>query len=206
MILLGKALRPFSKHYGKVIGHDGEPLGLEEAMERLRVLVREVRGEQLPLPAKLRDADGLSQVYFLHVAGADGWDRDGLHIELRGYAHSSEDLEERGLISESAKDKNQIIPVSPVERYENMAEELKFGRRGPLVDKLHVLLGRLEAGENVEGLFDGWRGEWDLIQEGLDYLAKTDDSVEDLAQMALRSLDSMGDEDVAAQGEQQELV
>jgi hypothetical protein len=206
MILLGKALKLFSQHYGKVIGHDGEPLDLDEALERLRVLVREVRGEDLPLPTALRDADGLSQVYFLHVAGADGWTKDGLHIELRGYAHSMDDLVDRGIVREAADAKERLEPVPPIERFEQRGEDLSEGRRAPLVDKLHLLLGKADAGEDIAPMMDGWRGYWDIIEEGLNYLAKADDDIADLAQMVARTIDTLGPEDLAQKGTQQNLA
>lgn len=206
MILLGKALKLFSQHYGKVIGHDGEPLELEEAMERLRVLVREVRGEELPLPTALRDADGLSQVYFMHVAGAEGWKKDGLHIELRGYAHTPHDLVDRGLIREDPESNNRLEPVPVLERYEQEAGELSDARKSPLVDKLHLLLGAADAGDDIGGLMDGWRGYWELIKEGLSYLGEADEDISDLVGMVLRTIDTLGAEGLAEKGSQQKLV
>ena len=193
MILLGKSLHLFSQHYGKVLDHDGSALTLEDAMARLRVLVREVRGESLPLPGALEDVDGLTKVYLLHVAGKDkGWTRDGLHKELRGYAHGPDDLKSASLIRSDPHDKYRWVPVAPLGR----GEELENRRHHDLVDRMHQLLAKADRGEDVEAVLRTYGGR-SLIAEGLRYLAKRDTSVRDLAKLICRVIDDLGGEDEA---------
>ena len=194
MILLGKALHLFSQHYGKVLDHDGSALTLEDAMARLRVLVREVRGESLPLPGALEDVDGLTKVYLLHVAGKDkGWKRDDLHKELRGYAHGPGNLKSAGLIRPDPNDKHRWVPVAPLGR----GEELENRRHHDLVDRMHQLLAKADRGEDVEAVLRTYGGR-SLIAEGLRYLAKRDTSVRDLAKLICRVIDDLGGEDETA--------
>ena len=199
MILLGRALHRFSQHYEQVLDHDGSVLDLDEAMARLRVLVREVRGESLPLPGALTTADGLSQVYLLHVVGAhDGWTRDGLHIELRGYGHSPDDLLEAGLIEVDPKDKHRWVPASAI------ARGVEFGDgmiRGRLVDNLHQLIGAAHAGRDVEELVERVRG-WPLLLEGLRYVGKRDSQLRELTGLVARVIESLGPEPEPGGGQQ----
>lgn len=200
MILLGSALQLFSRHYGQVIDADGSALDLDEAMSRIQGLVREVRGESLPLPGVLEDADGLSRVYLLHVAGhTAGWTHDGLHIELRGYRHSTDDLLEAGLIRKAPRDRKRWEAVPVLERFESRQAEWRRGGPVPrLVDRLHYVLGLARAGEDLapalrrfeRGLKPAQRKETRaLLVEGLKYLAKLhrdDAAVRDLCGLVER--------------------
>ncbi len=195
MILLGRALRLFSRHYGKVVDHDGSALQLEEALERIRVLVHEVRGEELPLPGVLRDVDGLSQVAFLHVVGAEGWARDDLHKELRGYALGPDALTGARLVREVEGAKGRLEPVPPLVRVAEHGDSLRSGPGGPLIDKLHLLLATMDAGRAVEPLLRRWSGLWSLLVEGLTWLGKKDPSLRQLCELSVRRIEAQGPDD-----------
>jgi hypothetical protein len=202
MILLGTALRLFSQHHGRVLDADGSPLDLEEGIHRLGVVVREVRGEVAPLPAALQEADGLTQVWFMHVAGKPGWTRDGLHIELRAYAHSVEDLEGAGLVRAHPDDRGRLVPVPVLERWAEQRARFDGDRRMALVDKLHQLIGTFEGGDDVLALLHGWRGYWNALGEALKALARADAGIRDACERVLRVLDGMEDESLPAPGSQ----
>jgi hypothetical protein len=191
MIMLGKALKLFSQHYGKVLDADGEPISLEDGFERLSALLREVRGEAPPLPADLQGIDGLSQVYFIHVLGKEGWTRDGLHIELRGYIHSTDDLVEMELVTWDPEDRSRLVPVQALERYERRKGRLSDGLKAPLVDKLHLLVGAEEAGEDVAPWLRRWEPQWDAIVEGLKLLGKHDPDVREGAGRLVRLIGTL---------------
>ncbi|MDY0003443.1 MAG: hypothetical protein RBU30_19245, partial [Polyangia bacterium] len=201
MILLGKALKLFSQHYGKVIDADGEPISLEDGFERLSTLLREVRGEAAPLPADLQGIDGLSQVYFIHVLGKAGWTRDGLHIELRGYIHSTDDLLEMDLVTLDPNDKARLIPVRAKERYARRHGRFTDGLKAPLVDKLHLLVGAEEAGEDVSPWLRRWEPQWDALVEGLKLLGKHEPAVRDGTGRLVRLIGTLvpGQDDKARQ-------
>lgn len=194
MILLGSALQLFSRHYGQVLDHDGTRLDLDKAMERLRVLVREVRGESLPLPGALEKIDELSKVYLLHVAGHAGWSRDGLHIELRGYAHSTDDLIAAGLIEVDPDDRGWLRAVPPLRRAAEHAEAWATGRLEALVDRMHHLLGVAEGGGRIEDTARRFRGSRGALVEGLRYLAKADGELRETAGVVIRVLEGLADE------------
>ncbi len=188
MILLGKALMHFSRHYGKVLGPDGAPMDLDEAMERILVLVREVRGEELPLPGALLDADSLSQIALLHVVGKGPWKRDDLHKELRGYTHGPETLLGAGLVREIPGRKGMLETVQPVERGGSLPERAE----GPLIDRLHRLLATVHAGLSIESLMRKWRGDWTILSEALSWLTKVDAGGRDLTSLTLRQVEGLG--------------
>ncbi|MCB9662371.1 MAG: DUF1156 domain-containing protein [Sandaracinaceae bacterium] len=195
MILLGSALHRFSQHYGKVLDHDGTVLDLNIAIERLKVLIHELRGETLPLPAALTDADGLTQVYLLHLVGNEsGWTRDGLHIELRGYEHTPDRLASAGLIEQDPKESGRWILTPALKR----AEQID-GRTHPyLIDSLHYFLGIAHRGEDLraELLANKRRG---LVAEGLAYLAKRDATLRELCALVLRAIEDVGTKEEVGQ-------
>ena len=200
MILLGKALMLFSRHYGKVLGADGNPMDLDEAMERILVLVREVRGEELPLPGSLQDVDSLSQLALLHVVGRGPWSRDDLHKDLRGYTHGPDALLAAGLVRAVPGQKGRLEAVPAVERGK---AKLSAQSDGPLIDKLHSLLAQVQAGQSVLPLMKRWRGQWAVIIEALTWLGKADASVRDLAGLSARQIEALGpDTDLRNHNEQ----
>ena len=65
MVLIGKCLEVYSRHYGAVLDWDGQPLPLRTALQDIRVMVELVVSRDAPLPAELETADALSQVWLL---------------------------------------------------------------------------------------------------------------------------------------------
>lgn len=202
MILLGKALKHFSLHYGQVLDENGEILDLDEAMERIRVLVREVRGETVPLPAALQGVDALSQVALLHIVGAQSWSRDDLHKELQGYTNSRDELVEARLVAPDPNDKDQLVAVSPADRCQAVGLPLGRDAHGPLIDKLHRTLGELAAGRDLSPWLLRWAGHWEELREGLRFIGKKDPSQRELCQMAVRRIEQAGPEPTPASGKQ----
>jgi hypothetical protein len=217
MILLGTALQLFSQHYGKVIDADGSVLDLGEAMSRIQTLVREVRGETMPLPGALEDADGLSRVYLLHVAGnTTGWTHDGLHIELRGYSNSTDALKQASLIRKDPSDRKRWVAVPVLERYAELGTEWTSGGSSTmrhLIDRLHLLLGQAHAGEDIgptvrrfeRGLKPKQRkAARELTIEGLRYLGKAHKGtpeIADLCGLVERLVDRVEADGEAGKGE-----
>jgi len=190
MILLGKALMLFSRHYGKVLEADGNPLDLDEAMNRILKLVREIRGEELPLPGSLQDVDSLTQLALLHVVGRGPWTRDDLHKELRGYTHGPDALLAAGLVRPVSGKKGHLEAVPAVERGGSTRASAQSD--GPLIDKLHLLLAQVQAGQPVLPLLKRWRGQWPVIVEALAWLGKADANVRDLVGLTIRQVEALG--------------
>jgi putative DNA methylase len=202
MILLGKALMHFSRHYGKVLGPDGTPMDLDEAMERILVLVREVRGEELPLPGALLDADSLSQIALLHVVGRGPWKRDDLHKELRGYVHGPEALLGAGLVRELPGRKGMIEVVPSLERGAALPDRAE----APLIDRVQRLLASVQAGRAVEPVMRRWRGDWLVIAEALGWVSKADAALRDLTALTLRQVEALGPDPGAAASTNEQLT
>lgn len=197
MILLGTALQLFSRHYGQVTDHDGSALDLDEAMERIRLLVSEIRGEVPPLPAALHDVDSLSQVALLQ-AGHEGWTRDGLHIELRGYAHQPDDLVAAGLVK--ARGKDGFVPIAPLDRA--AGGHLVDRPEGPFIDKLHKLVAETHEGRPVDRWLRSWRVDREALLEGLRWLGRAHPDLKELLGLTRRAVEAVpvADGDAPRQG------
>ena len=199
MILLGRALRLFSQHYGRVLNAENGVMELDEAMERILLLVREVRGEELPLPGALQDIDSLSQLVLLHIAGRGPWKRDDLHKELRGYLHGPDVLLDAGLVREQPGKKGWLEAVPAVER----GGSIRSLDPTALIDLAHVLLAEVNAGHRVDRHLLRWRGRWEKLKELLAWLGRQDPTIKDLAGLAHRQIEAMGpDVEVTSAAEQ----
>jgi len=62
MVLIGKCLEVYSRHYGAVLDWDGQPFPLRSALQDIRVMVEHVVSNETPLPSQLEETDALSQV------------------------------------------------------------------------------------------------------------------------------------------------
>lgn len=200
MILLGKALKLFSQHYGKVLDANNEPMDLDDAMGRILMLVREVRGEELPLPGNLRDVDSLSQLALLHLVGKGPWARDDLHKELRGYARGMQAMLDAGLIRAISGDKGRLEAVLPADRVAGRSATDRPD--GPLIDKVHILLTTVADGKPVLPVLKRWRGRTAEIVAALGWMAKTDPSARELLELTQRQVEAVGPENTHPSAEQ----
>jgi hypothetical protein len=164
-------------------------MNLDEAMARILVLVREVRGEELPLPGSLQDLDSLTHIALLHVVGKGPWGRDDLHKELRGSMHGPAALVEAGLVRDI---KGQRARLEAVPALERGAKVNTLRRDAPMIDKLHALIFTVSEGRSIDKLMKEWRGKWDLISEALAWLAKIDAGVKELANLTIRQIATLG--------------
>lgn len=124
VILRGKALEFYSRHYGQVFKGTDEPISVREALLGINQLLDEdlangAQARRLP-PA---EAEPLSRLYLQLFAERSEMARDELHKLLRGTGVTQKDFEEREWVREHAK----VIYAVPVpERFEQLR---KPGRR-----------------------------------------------------------------------------
>ena len=101
LIRCGKALEYYSRHYGKVMKANGDPMDVKDAMAGIRVLLDE---ESLalkdPPPAA---CDGMTRQFLRMFTGTDHVARDQVQKYLRGTSLSPSQYEERGWCFEKAK-------------------------------------------------------------------------------------------------------
>src|SRR5205823_2057979 len=63
IILIGKCLELYSKHYGKIVDHEDNPMPLHAALEEIRMLVDQLTSAEQELPSELEDIDPPSYIY-----------------------------------------------------------------------------------------------------------------------------------------------
>src|SRR5439155_21469453 len=69
IVLIGKCLELYSKHYGKIVEHEGNPMPLHTALEEIRMLVDQLTSAEQKLPSELEDIDPLSYIYLTSLCG-----------------------------------------------------------------------------------------------------------------------------------------
>jgi len=65
MVLIGKCLEVYSRHYGAVMDWNGEPFPLKSALQDIRMMVEQIVSKETPLPSELENVDAFTQVWLL---------------------------------------------------------------------------------------------------------------------------------------------
>lgn len=63
IILIGKCLEFYSKHYGMIVDYKGDVVPLGEALTSIRMMVEQIVSTQQPLPSELEHIDPVSYIY-----------------------------------------------------------------------------------------------------------------------------------------------
>ena len=186
MVLIGKCLEVYSRHYGAVLDWDGEPLPLRTALQDIRVMVEHVVSREAPLPAELETTDALSQVWLLALCDKREVSVDSISKLTRGIFEVSDLTSHKPPILRKGRIKGgrTYEILTPAERVdvlrertsESKAESIlelaldlpakKQAAGPPLVDVLHLLLADAENGERLDHLVERFRGQRETIQRG----------------------------------------
>ena len=141
VILRGKSLEFYSRHYGQVFSGDGQILEVRDALLGINQLLDDLL-EDTAQTGGLRppeSAEPTSRLYLRLFKQRIGMDRDELHKTLRGTGVSQGDLEARGWINVISREVN-LIPIS--ERFAYFTER---GRNRKVIktdlDQAHFLIG-----------------------------------------------------------------
>jgi len=188
IVLIGKCLELYSKHYGAVVDHEGKNVPLHEALKQLRDIADQMTERERPLPSELEDLDPESRVYLRALCTAKEVKSDDVHRATRGILEPA-DLIDAGLMIKMRAGRGRSYEVKqPAERLTELLEQFRnhgvqsqpnlFGEverpRGKhqtlFIDRVHLLLGLAEAGENVLPWLDRFRGETPQIRAALEYL------------------------------------
>src|SRR5205807_643345 len=85
IVLIGKCLELYSRHYGAVVDHQGRNVELHEALKEIRNMVDDLVSKEHPLPTELEDIDAESRIYLLALCGASREIKsDDVHKSTRG--------------------------------------------------------------------------------------------------------------------------
>ena len=141
VILRGKSLEFYSRHYGQVFTGDGQVLEVRDALLGINQLLDDLL-EDTVLDGGLRPPDSAepaSRLYLRLFRNRTEMERDELHKTLRGTGIAQGDLEARGWIRVVGR----IVHVVPI--HERLAYFTERGRNRKVIkadlDQAHFLIG-----------------------------------------------------------------
>jgi hypothetical protein len=188
IVLIGKCLELYSRHYGAVVDHEGKDVPLHEALKQIRDIADQMTERERPLPSELEDIDPESRVYLRALCAAREIKVDDVSKATRGVLEPSE-LLDAGLMKKGRAGRGRTYEVKqPGERLTELMERFRDGatspqvdlfgeverpkeKRGTLfIDRVHLLLGLAEAGENIVPWLDRFRGDTPQVRAALEYL------------------------------------
>lgn len=188
IILIGKCLELYSKHYGMIVDYKGDVVPLSEALTSIRMMVEQIVSTRQPLPSELEHIDPVSYIYLTCLCDRKEIKSDEVHKTTRGIMEP-EVLIKAGVIRKGRAKRGRTYEVKlPVERYKDLTrlfrsksksldqlmlfpdlEEAKFDNVA-LVDVLHYLMGLAEAGENLVPWLNQFRPIIPNIRASFEYL------------------------------------
>ena len=146
VILRGKALEFYSRHYGKVLTAEDEPMPLTHALAGINQLLDEGSGDAAALPPSL--VQPVAYQYLRLFSNKDVRTADDVNKSLFGTAIRQKDIADRGWISLE----NKLVTAIPI------AERFELHRKRPRkemkteIDQAHFLIGAAmpNSGVNLE--------------------------------------------------------
>lgn len=173
VIVLGKCLELYSKHYPHVMEGD-RPVPVEEAVVRLWGIIDSLATEEVMsrLPAGL---DEVTKAYVITLAGRRQMVFDELNKRLRHRGLSTAVFGDERLIEMDGK---TARVVGPVKRTDHIQAKLERGGTLLDIDRVHYLYAEYRHGANFRSYRDRWRSQ--ALDELCRYLAEvTGDTVYD---------------------------
>jgi adenine-specific DNA methylase len=188
IVLIGKCLELYSKHYGMIVDYKGDVVTLGEALTSIRMMVEQIVSTQQPLPSELEHIDPVSYIYLTCLCDRKEIKSDEVHKTTRGIMEP-EVLIKAGVIRKGRAKRGRTYEVKlPVERYRDLTklfksksksldqlllfpemEEAKFDNVA-LIDVLHYLMGLAEAGENLVPWLNQFKPVIPNIRVSFEYL------------------------------------
>lgn len=207
IILIGKCLELYSRHYGAVIDHVGHSVALHEALKEIRSMVDDLVSNEHPLPAELEDIDAESRLYLLTLCDRKEVKSDDVHKATRGVLEPDEIIAAGLMIKGRAKRGRTYEVKQPAERYHDLLEKFQHSGRTlqtslfddtlqsptnhkvTFIDHVHFLMGLVEAGENVLPWLDRFRGLTPQIRAACEYLRQRNPAFAPMIQKILGLMD-----------------
>ncbi len=195
MVLIGKCLEVYSRHYGAVVDWDGEPYPLRSALQDIRMMVEQIVSKETPLPGELESVDAISQVWLLTMCDKREVSVDSISKFTRGVFEVGDLTGHKPPLLRKGRIKGgrTYEVLTPLERLDGLrlilrgvdanAQQLAllavednapiaFGPK--LVDVVHLLVGNAEQGERLDHLVERFRGQREQIRATLQYLKQRD--------------------------------
>ena len=195
MVLIGKCLEVYSRHYGAVVDWDGEPYPLRSALQDIRMMVEQIVSKETPLPGELESVDAISQVWLLTMCDKREVSVDSISKSTRGVFEVSDLTGHKPPLLRKGRIKGgrTYEVLTPLERLDGLRLALRgadstaqqlallaaednapiaFGPK--LLDVVHLLAGNAEQGERLDHLVERFRGQREQIRAALQYLKQRD--------------------------------
>ncbi len=173
VIVLGKCLELYSRHYPHVMEKD-RPVAVAEAVVRLWTIIDSLATEEVMtrLPAGLDEA---TKAYAITLAGRREMDFDELNKRLRHRGLSTAVFSEECLVEMDGK---TARVVEPVKRTGHIEAKMERGQSLLDIDRVHYLYAEYRYGANFRSYRDRWR--YPAFDELCRYLAEvTGDTIYD---------------------------
>jgi hypothetical protein len=195
MVLIGKCLEVYSRHYGAVVDWNGESYPLRSALQDIRMMVEQIVSKETPLPGELESVDAISQVWLLTMCDKREVSVDSISKFTRGVFEVGDLTGHKPPLLRKGRIKGgrTYEVLTPSERLDGLrlilrgvdgnAQQLAlladddnapiaFGPK--LVDVVHLLAGNAEQGERLDHLVERFRGQREQIRAALQYLKQRD--------------------------------
>jgi len=189
ILLIGKCLELYSKHYGAIVDYQDRPVPLHESLKEIKMMVDQLITKDTQLPPELENIDVLSYIYFTTLYAKKEIKVDEVSKSVRGIIDPSE-LRDHGLIIKRRESRDRTYYVKqPLERLNDL--KTKFHNSGSLeqadlfngddaampsnillVDVIHLLLGAADTGDNLLPWLEKFGGFRPQIRAAMEYLMK----------------------------------
>ena len=188
IILIGKCLELYSRHYGKIVDYKGDVVPLGEALVAIRMMVEQLVSYERPLPSELEVLDPVSYVYFTCLCDRKEITSDEVHKATWGLIEPAA-LIKAGVMRKGRAKRGRTYEVkTPNERYKELdkmfikkekqseqlslfpeMEEARFDRIS-LLDVLHYLMALAQEGENLSPWLKRFEAIRPQLRAALEYL------------------------------------
>ena len=191
LICIGKCLELYSRHYGKVVDHEGKEFRIHEALQDIGTIVDQLVTKEKPLPPELEDVDPISYAWLRILLDTRmEINVNDLNKALRAMQVNVEDLKKEGLIVKGRTGRGRYFKVKqPEERLNPLKEKLEpsiVSRKDQLVlfdemnrpvlhsvslvDLVHLLIGLSWAGEAVAPWLERFSNMRPKVRAALHYI------------------------------------
>ncbi len=188
IILIGKCLELYSRHYGKIVDYKGDVVPLGEALVAIKMMVEQLVSYERPLPSELEVLDSVSYVYFTCLCDRKEITSDEVHKATRGLIEPSA-LIKAGVLRKGRAKRGRTYEVkTPSERYKELdklfikkekqreqlslfpeMEEARFDQIS-LLNVLHYLMALSQEGVNLSPWLKRFESIRPQLRAALEYL------------------------------------
>jgi len=189
ILLIGKCLELYSKHYGSIIDHENKPLPLHEALKEIKMMVDQLVTKASPLPSVLENIDVPSYIFFTTLYDKKEIKVDEVSKNVRGIIDPQE-LKDHGIIIKRRESGTRTYYVKqPDERLNELlkkfgngenyfqpslfaGEEASLPKNILFIEVIYVLLGLAETGDNLLPWLERFAGLKPQIRAAMEYFLK----------------------------------